>query len=122
MSQLTPYTLTGLWRDRAQLFRAHGAHAQAATLEGVAAELDHSLYATEHEPLTLAAAADESGYSISQLRRMIREGTLPNAGNVGAPRVVRMNLPRKPGFAVDGPVQHDISSRRQIARAVAAGR
>jgi hypothetical protein len=119
---MSPVALPGTWRDRAALFRQHGANAQATTLEAMASELESALVASEHEIVALRAAATESGYSSSQLRRMIREGKVPNSGAPGSPAIRRADLPRKPGRAVDLPMPAEVSSKRQIARAVAAGR
>lgn len=47
--------------------------------------------------LTLKEAAAESGYSTDQLRRHIAQGRIQNAGQTGAPRIRRRNLPKKPG-------------------------
>jgi hypothetical protein len=119
---VAPYQLAGAWRARADLFRLHGAEPHAAVLEALAAELEAALVSSAQERLSLAAASAESGYSISQLRRMIRERKVPNAGAVGTPLIRRSDLPRKPQRPLDPHVQQDLSSKRQIARAVAAGR
>lgn len=63
-------------------------------------------------------------WSISQLRRMIRQGKLQNVADDGEVRVLRSALPRKPGqaktafaFGDDEP----LTWRTQVARAVASG-
>jgi hypothetical protein len=117
-----PSELPNIWRKRAALFRLYGAEAPAATLEAMAVELENAWVATVQELLPLTTAAAESGYSTSQLRRMIREGKVPNAGAHGAPLIRRADLPRKPRRPVDSRSLPEVSSKRQIARAVAAGR
>jgi hypothetical protein len=114
--------LPAVWMARAALFRLHGAEAQAATLDATAAELEAVLFAKQAEILTVAAASAESGYSPSQIRRMLREGKIRNAGDPGSPRIRRADLPRKPGHHVDVAPSAGLSSKRQIARAVAAER
>jgi hypothetical protein len=45
--------------------------------------------------LTLAQASAESGYRVDSLRHKLADGTLPNAGRKGSPRIRRADLPRK---------------------------
>ncbi|HVS61812.1 MAG TPA: helix-turn-helix domain-containing protein [Gemmatimonadaceae bacterium] len=54
------------------------------------------------ETLTIAEAAARSGYSQDHIRRLIRNGTIPNVGKRRAPRVLATDLPRKPGVQVAG--------------------
>lgn len=84
------------------MFADHGAGGQAETLLRCAEDLTAELRELLHEELTIADAADESGYSEDHLRRLVREGTLPNAGENGAPRIRRRNLPRKPDARAGG--------------------
>jgi hypothetical protein len=52
-------------------------------------------YGAEQDcPLTLAAAAAESGLSVDHLGKLIRDGTIPNAGRKGAPRIRSADVPR----------------------------
>ena len=48
------------------------------------------------EALTLAQASEESGYSVSQISRLVSCGAIQNVGEKGAPRVTRESLPKKP--------------------------
>jgi hypothetical protein len=91
----TPSDLPAAWRERAELFRCHGATGQAAALEAVAGELEGALRAAAAEELTLAEASRESGYSERRLRELITEGRIPQAGRRGAPRIRRADLPRR---------------------------
>ena len=49
----------------------------------------------EDEELTLADSAIASGYSKRRLSELIADGTIPNVGRKGAPRIRRADLPRK---------------------------
>lgn len=89
------HTLAAEWRERAELLARHGAGEAAATLRTVADELEGTVQAAEDKILTLAEAVEESGYSERRLRELITDGTIPNAGRKGAPRVRRADLPRR---------------------------
>lgn len=89
--------LAGRWREMAALMRRHGHEDTARTCELHADELEEALAAADDEELTLAEAAGESGYSKRRLRELLADGSIPNAGRTGAPRVRRADLPRKPG-------------------------
>jgi hypothetical protein len=43
----------------------------------------------------LTEAARASGYSREHLGRLLKEGRIPNAGQPGAPKIRRSNLPTK---------------------------
>jgi len=66
------------------------------TFEVAANELEAALRDEADELLTLSQAAAESGYSEDHLGRELRAGRIPNAGRPGAPRVRRVDLPKKP--------------------------
>ena len=65
-------------------------------VESLADELEAAAEASLEEMLTLAEAAETSGYAYSSLERMVRRGELPNAGAKGNPRIRRRDLPRRP--------------------------
>jgi hypothetical protein len=72
------------------------------------------------ESLKLTQAAAESGYSSDYLGRLVKNGTIPNAGRPNAPRIQRSNLPRKAG-SLPAPANSrhlTFASPGQIARAV----
>lgn len=69
-------------------------------------------------PLSLIDAARESGYSAGHLGREIKAGRIPNAGRENAPKILRRDLPRKPGALPDSSSAPTLS-RERIARAVA---
>lgn len=89
--------LAAEWREEADLLRRRGAPRQADALESAAEDLERRLPEWRLEPLTVEEAVRESGYSRSQLYALLSDGKLPNAGEPGAPRVRRCDLPRKPG-------------------------
>ncbi len=88
-------------------------------LDSVLVQLDEVLREADDEILSLAEAADASGYSVDHLARLVRTGRIENAGRSHAPRIRRRDLPHRAGFL---PPQPSIAivgtSRRQIARAV----
>jgi len=91
--------LAGQWRAHAQELRSWGGDASATALERAAADLEAALAREQDALLTLEQAAQESGYSADHLRHLVAEGTVPNAGRRGAPRVRRGDLPTRPGKA-----------------------
>lgn len=89
--------LAAEWRSEADTLRRRGAEAQATALESAADDLDSAWQSWRRERLTVEEAADASGYSEAHLRRLIRDGKLPNAGEEHRPLVRRVDLPKKPG-------------------------
>ena len=85
----------------------------------MATELENALLAHDDEPLTLAEAAEESGYSTDTIARRLRKGTLPNVGRRHAPRVRRGDLPvKKSHLREDTLTAHIPASKTQIARSI----
>ena len=116
-----PADLPAAFRTIAADARRYTADERAAAIWERAADMvEDSLRQSGLERLTLQQAAQESGYSTDHLRRLIDEGTVPNAsGHDGSKSILRMHLPRKPGHGV-APVRPAApSSRLQAARAVA---
>lgn len=113
--------LPARWRSRAEELRPYAPPA-AEAFDAAAAELEASLRDSLLEPLTLEQAEVESGYSRAHLRRMLREERVPNAGTEADPRILRRDLPRKPGYRVlvANARPDPASSRTQVVRAVAA--
>jgi hypothetical protein len=66
-------------------------------LRRVAGQLEAAAGAGEGEALGLEEAAEVSGYSQSQLRRLLTSGAVTNLGDASGPRIRRGDLPRKPG-------------------------
>ena len=108
--------LTTRWRAEADVLHRRGADEQAFVLKSCASELEHEGHLFSLEALTLEQAADSSGFSYSALQKMVRDGTIPNVGKKGAPRVRRGDLPKKA-------VPHEPSdSEPDLAKLVLAGR
>jgi len=109
-------TLTSRWRSHAEMFRRFDDIGAAEAFELCANELEAANNAWQDVTLTLDEGASESGYSTDSLGRMIREERLDNAGVPGAPRILRRDLPRKPGRKCQW---ESLDSKEQIAAAVA---
>ena len=108
------------WERQAHAYGEDGAHVRGdALLRRVVAEFEAGWAAWQNEALNLHDASNESGYSPDHLGRLVRDGTLPNAGDSYAPRILRRDLPRKPGYGV-GTAIHPatVVSRSQIVRSV----
>jgi len=117
---MTLRDLPSRWRDRAHELEPYAPPAAKAFADA-ADELEQALREADLEPLTLAEAEVECGYTRSHLRRLIREGRIPNSGTDEEPRILRCHLPRKPGHGVADRREQLALSRTQVARAVAAG-
>lgn len=84
------------WRNEADRIRHRYDDERLARLcEVHATELAERLRRHQDQKLTLQEAARRSGYSVSHLRYLIRDGEIPNAGRKGRPRIRRGDLPRK---------------------------
>ena len=114
---MTRDELLARWQSRRAEWKRLGAHVEgAAVADEVIADLALLEQFEGEEVLSLSAACKESGYSRDHLARLIRQGTIPNAGRPNAPRVRRRDLPRK--AAVLQSVDESGISRAQIARSV----
>ena len=116
---MLPSDLPLRWRKRSWLFREHGVEPAALAYERCADQLDAALARLDEEPLTLRQAAEETGYSLRHLRRLMEDGTIPNSGTPATPRLTRAHLPRKPGHGIAPHVPRAASSITQVARAIA---
>jgi hypothetical protein len=99
---MTPAELSALWREQAAVYERDGLVAPAALLRRVAEELDAADSPGERF-VGYGEAAQLSGYSQSQLRRLVREGRLRDYADVGPTRLAVSELPRKaarPGRAL----------------------
>lgn len=94
-------SLAERWRAEAATLHKRGATVQADVLVACAAELEATVIEADLEALSIRAAARESGFSPSQLRRLVRAGVLPHVEASGPLRVPRGSLPRKLRAASD---------------------
>ncbi|HWZ60620.1 MAG TPA: hypothetical protein VNW46_16680 [Gemmatimonadaceae bacterium] len=85
------------WRHRADVFATHGAGQTATTIKALAAELESAIRAEDEQPLTLREGSAASGFSVDHLGRLVREGKIRNVGRKFAPRILRVDLPTRPG-------------------------
>ena len=107
------------FRDRADSLRIYGGADQPAIAwERAAQRIEEELTGHLEERLSLGEAATESGYTVSHIRRLIRECTIPVEEDG---TVLRRHLPKKPGHGIAADVPETPSSRVQLARAVADG-
>ena len=85
--------LVSRWREEADLLRGYGAEEAAAAAEKHAREVVEAVKQAEDEELTLAESEIASGYSKRRLSELIADGTIPNVGAKGRPRLRRGDLP-----------------------------
>lgn len=93
----TVANLASTWREDAEKLRIYGDERGAVLVETLAGQLENALREADTEVLTLDEAAQASGYSKRRLRELVAEGKVPNAGEKGRPRLLRGDLPTKPG-------------------------
>jgi len=95
--KMSPYEeLLHRWQARRDEYgRVNAMVNGAKVLDEFIADLTKVLSAEANTVLTLETAALRSGYSKEHLARLIREGTLPNAGRRGAPRIYARDLPHR---------------------------
>ncbi|MCK5489030.1 MAG: hypothetical protein KAI98_03535 [Gemmatimonadetes bacterium] len=111
--------LAANWRSDADRYERDEALVRGeAVLRRAADELEAAWNAWQLEELTVAQAANESGYTISAIEKQLRWGRIPNAGEAGRPRIRRSDLPRKAGRRGD-PEEPDLAGR--VLGNVAAG-
>lgn len=118
---MTLHAYLAKWSHEAETLRRLGAHVDGAKLiEAMLADFRALVEAEASEALTLKQAARESGLSAEHLGRLIRDGTIPNAGRWHAPRILRRDLPRKPRALREAPEAPRLvgATPGQIARAV----
>ena len=94
-SQPSIRQLPAVWRRQAKTLRRYGGQALATAIERCADELEGTIQERDDTTYSLVEASRESGYSADHLGRLVREGKIRNAGRPGAPRIARVDLPRK---------------------------
>jgi hypothetical protein len=90
----------------------------AGICDEVIADIDRILEELSAESLTLAEAARRSGYTADHIARLVRNGTLTNAGRKHAPRVLSGELPHRPRRVLATPLTgiYDSSSDARSLR------
>ena len=114
-------------REKWALLRQEGATFNArvdltAVCEAVLQDIDSVLAHQESEVLTLGEAKRLGGYSNEYLGRLVRNGTIPNAGRSGSPRIRRADLPIKPGHLPNDEARLQIhpASKEHVVRSIVA--
>ena len=87
--------LAARWREEAGLLRGYGASEAGAAAELHAQQLTDAVAEAASEILTLDEAASVSKYSKRRLRELVADGSIPNSGRKGAPRIRRGDLPKR---------------------------
>lgn len=116
---MNPSDLPSEWRSEAEHLRKYGVTEAAQTLEYCATELEEAWRIWLTEPLTVAEAATETGYSEDHLRQLVRDGKLPDGrplGSQGQILLRRCDLPRKARWERTG------TPAEELAEAVLASR
>lgn len=103
------------WRKEAELLKRRGLLEAGAIIESLSDELEANVREINAGTVNLVEASRLSGYSVSQLGRLVRSGKIPNAGRPKAPRIRLSDVPKKAGCAPsDMPVPVvDFQQRRQ---------
>lgn len=105
--------VTRAWRREAADLNSRGISAPSQLIAALADELEERANEWLDDELTLAEAAEISGYAYSTLEHQVRMGELPNAGEKGRPRLRRRDLPRKPGHECGSAAEQRSSGLRQ---------
>ena len=109
------------FRGQARVFREHAQESIAIAYERCAQRLEDLLRSEAEQLLTLPEAARLSGYSADHLGRLVREGTIPNAGRPGSPRIARGDVPVKPGIVALDHAESDLSRTQIVRSAITEG-
>ena len=111
--------LPEVFRTRAGMLRRYGgAEGTVLAWDTAAKEVEMALAGHAEERLNLQEAATESGYTSKHLRRLVREGKLPCEPDG---TILRRHVPIKPGSGIANGTSPALTSRSQLARAVAGG-
>ena len=83
------------WHTEADALRLRGQTGSADMADSFAHELKTAVGAWLDELLTMREASEFGGYAYSTLEHRLRVGQLPNAGELGSPRLRRRDVPIK---------------------------
>jgi hypothetical protein len=108
------------WLTRREEFARLAAHVDGARIvDEFVADLQALESEESNQLLSLRRASELSGYSSEHLARLVRAGTVPNAGRRNKPLIRLRDLPRKPKSKLDktlnipyDPNDRDLLSRR----------
>jgi hypothetical protein len=87
--------ILGDWSTEAARLRRWGAGERAEVIDRCAEQLRAATIQAGSELLAPWAAAEDCGYSTSQLSRLAKQGRLKNHGSRNRPKYRRTDLPRK---------------------------
>lgn len=94
---MTPLELRQRWTDPRDAYERVGALVDGARIiDSFLADVSRVESRSNDTLLTLREAAGRSGYSVDHLARLVRQGSILNAGKKHAPRVRLADLPRRP--------------------------
>ena len=97
---MTRAELLSRWTERRETYARVAATVKAERLIGEFLKDIASLAVVdERRVLTLKAASGECGYSVEHLGRLVRQGSIRNAGRRCAPRIYADELPQRGSFA-----------------------
>jgi excisionase family DNA binding protein len=105
-------------RSQAEMYQRDWLFSHATLLHRVADDIVARAEAYELEELTIAQAAEESGYSPDYLSRAVAEGRIPNASTGKRRRIRRCDLPRKAprnGQRNETTAVDEVLGRRRVA-------
>ena len=112
---MTRGELTARWMGLRESFQNSKALVNGARLvELFLADLAQLTQAEAEATLSLGEASQRSGYSVEHLGRLVRKGTISNAGRKGAPRIRVSDLPRK--FARSRSRSYDVDADARTLR------
>ena len=109
-------SLATRWLEEAETLERYSDKRGASLCRMHSAELTDAVARQESDLLTLTQASQTSGYTSDHLRHLIAEGTIPNAGRKGSPRIVRRDLPMKPGSQCSSGFDPDAVAREIVGR------
>ncbi len=117
---MTIQDMVARWEERRTEWARFGAHLDGKRIaEQVLSELMQCAVESGATTLTLRQAALKSGYSPDHLAKLVRAGTIPNAGKKGSPRICVEHLPIRPRIALDRRFPYDPAAdarRLQVRR------
>lgn len=118
---MTRDQLFAKWRARRDEWRRLGVQVEGGAIcDELLADVAAVFTAEGDKLLTLTEASRISAYSTDHLGRLIRNGTIANAGPPNAPRIRRADLPRKPKcpIATNGHPTYDpaADARKLVSR------